>query len=82
MSDVDLTVEVIEKPDRMRNVVIIKRPDGHFSYYEALGEGDQTKYEMYPDFTPWPKMVETAGISETVESAKKDASSRIDWFQL
>ncbi len=71
----------VESADRTRVVVFLYRPDGHFSYREELGPADTTSYEEYPDFVPWPKMVVTSGIFESLEQAQSDARSRVKWMK-
>jgi hypothetical protein len=71
----------IDSADSMRSVIFLRRPDGFFAYYEALGEADRTPYETYPDFIPWPKMVDISGIFETLEQAQFDARSTVKWME-
>jgi hypothetical protein len=66
----------------MRAVLFLKRSDGLFTYYETLGAADVTPYEEHPEFIPWPKMIDSAGIFETLEQAQADARSTVEWMRI
>lgn len=70
----------VQSSDGRRVVRFFERPDGLYSYREEIGAGDTTAYEEFPDFVPWPKLIERAGVFATLDEAIADAGDRVEWM--
>jgi hypothetical protein len=75
-SDVREIVKIIMRPDKQRRVLICRREDGRFSFFEELRLRDLN------DEPRWRSLGAFEAVCDSVETAEQTARAAIGWLSL
>ena len=87
MAENDLLLKIFERPDGKQRVLIVRRPDGRFSYrLQSYGIDDYRHpgtFKWHDGYTPetgWYPPGPYCGIYDSAETAKWEALGKVEWL--
>ena len=83
----DRRLTIIMSPDGKERVLIVQRPDGHYSYRRQWRSGETSNHPDSPIFEsdfleggPWGPPGPYCGIYDSEHTAEQEAFYRVSWL--